>query len=88
MSLILKQGTRPEGLLVSISPNGKVVEVGDYEISLEDFLETTFYVLTSYDIMPNDPRLKFVKKIRSMILVDSRRPGEKCLAPLSPDALI
>jgi len=69
MSLSLNSGTIPAGLNVSTfgyGPIGNTVYLGDYEISLEDFLKAALYVLTNADLEPNDPRLQFVKCVQSM----------------------
>ena len=82
MSLILGLGTKPAGLEVKtfgFGPMGNTVHLGEYEISLEDFLLMTKYVLTNTDLEPNDPRLQFVKCIRSMKEVNGYTPNRKHL---------
>ena len=66
MSLLLNQGTKPEGLEVKTwgIVGLAVVHLGDYEISMEDFLSVVRYVLTNLN--PNDPRLRFIKWVRSL----------------------
>ena len=69
MSLILELGTKPDGLEVKTFGFGSMenmVYLGDYEISLEDFLLTAEYVLTSTPLTADDPRLQFVKCVPSM----------------------
>jgi hypothetical protein len=83
MSLILEMGTKPAGLEIKtyglgLKPN--TVHLGDYEISIEDFLVCAEYVLTNTDIQPNDPRLQFVKCVKSMKEVEGYNPGQKRLS--------
>lgn len=67
MSLILAQGTIPKGLEIKTwgpvlgSPFNKTVFLGDYEISLEDFLAAAVYVLTNTSLEDDDPRREFVR---------------------------
>jgi hypothetical protein len=55
------------------------VFLGDYEISLEDFLAAAEYVLTNTDLEPSDPRILFVKYVRSMKEVDGYNLDRKRL---------
>ena len=79
MSLSLERGTEPRGLEVIIVPTGpgtaRPILLGGYKISLEDFLLTAEYVLTSGDLAPDDLRLKFVESVRSMRIVEGGMPG-------------
>ncbi|MFH1170672.1 MAG: hypothetical protein V1704_03900 [Candidatus Vogelbacteria bacterium] len=88
MSLCLNMGTRPAGLEVKtygFGSMGNTVHLGDYEISLEDFLIATQYVLTNTDLVPNDPRLQFVKCVQSMEEVRGHNPNGKHLeSPVPP----
>ena len=82
MSLVLVLGTKPYGLTVKthgFGSLGNTVFLGDYEISLEDFLYTAEYVLTNTDLEKDDPRLKFVKYIQSMKEVDGYMPNRRRL---------
>lgn len=82
MTMLLERGTKPEGLPVKTfgipgGINGKdVVFLGDYEISIEDFLIAAHYVLTNSNLTENDPRLQFVECVRSMQMVKGY-PGEE-----------
>ena len=82
MSLVLNQGTKPEGLEIKTwgMPELPDVQLGDYEISMEDFLECAFYVLTNTDLQPNDPRLVFVERVKKMTQLDGYMSGRKRLA--------
>ena len=87
MSLSLDLGTKPAGLEVKtfgFGSMGNTVHLGDYEISLEDFLVTAEYVLTNTDLEPNDPRLQFVKCVQSMKEVDGHNPNRKRLESSVP----
>lgn len=86
MSLELNQGTKPEGLEVRSRNMGSpddIVFIGEYEISLKDFFATVEYVLTNSDLEPNDPRLQFVERIRSMKEVEGYDKGRKHLEALT-----
>jgi hypothetical protein len=52
------------------------VFIGEYEVSLVDFLKAAKYVLTNTDLEPNDPRLQFVKCVQSIKKVDGNNPGK------------
>jgi hypothetical protein len=82
MSLTLDLGTKPAGLAIKtygFGPMGQTVYLGDYEISLKDFLIATEYVLTNTDLDPDDPRLEFVKAVGSMQETDGYNKGGKRL---------
>jgi hypothetical protein len=84
MTLALFNGTQPEGLVVNTMtfpfPGEKtVVLLGDYEISLEDFLYTAWFVLSNTELAPKDPRLQFIKCIKRARRVDRFKPGMKRL---------
>lgn len=90
MSLSLDRGTKPAGLKIKTHGPGPlsetdqkidVVYLGDYEISLKDFLFAADYVLTNADLMPNDPRLVFVKHVQSMRVVERFNPNGSHLEP-------
>ena len=86
MSLVLGSGTKPHGLEVKIhglSSLSKRVLLGDYDISLGDFLGVVEYVLTNTDLQPRDPRRRFVRRVGSMREVDGYNPGGKRLEPSS-----
>ena len=90
MSLILEMGTQPAGLEVKtfgFGSMGNTVHLGDYEISLEDFLVAAEYVLTNTDLEPNDPRLQFVKCVQSIKQTDGYSPGRKRLESSEPAVL-
>jgi len=74
MSLVLERGTKPAGLRIKTLGLllGDPVWIGDYEISMEDFLFAAHYVLTNTNLRPNDPRLQFVKSVQAMKVV----PGQ------------
>ncbi|HEY4515475.1 MAG TPA: hypothetical protein VJJ22_04985 [Candidatus Paceibacterota bacterium] len=71
MSLDLNMGTKPDGLRVKTlgygGPGvGDVIIIGDYELSLLDFLVTAHYVLTNTDLEQDDPRRQFVRCVSAM----------------------
>ncbi len=59
------------------SSNQKV-QIGNYVVLLQDFLVAAHYILTNVDVPPNDPRLAFVRLIKTMKLVPGFNPeGER-----------
>lgn len=90
MSLCLGLGTKPAGLEIKtygFGSMGNTVHLGDYKISLQDFLMATEYVLTNTDLEPNDPRLQFMKCVQSMKQTDGYSPGRKRLEASEPPVL-
>jgi hypothetical protein len=79
MSLLLTEGTRPHGLRTKAW--GPTILVGEYQISLEDFLALTLYVLMNTDLEAKDPRLSFLEFVRRLKEVDGYNPGGRRLAP-------
>ena len=78
-------GTNPRGLNVKThGVDGLGVFVGDYEIGVEDFFVMVLYVLTNTDLVSNDPRVKFVELVKSLVVTDGwnieRDPSCKRLA--------
>lgn len=65
MSLQLNGGTIPKGLEAKVREyrTTTVVFIGDYSLSLTDFLALTDYVLTNTNLVKDDPRLTFVERI-------------------------
>lgn len=49
-----------------------VVHMCGFEISLPDFLIAAHYVLTNSNLQAEDPRLRFVERVRSMRVADGR----------------
>lgn len=86
MTLLLERGTRPARLGIKTFGLGiDTIFLGDYEISLEDFLFAAHYVLTNTDLEgPEDPRLQFLKCIRSMEEVEGYMKGAKRLKTSEP----
>lgn len=90
MSLSLDLGTKPKGLeiktlgnLLGLDPL-HVVHLGEYEISMKDFLCAADYVLTNTDLEVDDPRLQFVRCVKSMKIVEGYNPGRKRLEASVP----
>jgi len=83
MSLVLSN-SQPAGINVLTGFDGKIVTIGAYDISIEDFLIVAKYVLTNTDLNPDDPRLQFVECVKAMIEIDGYNKGGKRLeSPLS-----
>lgn len=81
MSLVLGKGTLPKGLMVKTHGLRGLPKVylGDYEISVPDFLFMTYYVLTNTDLHSHDHRLQFIKCVKAMKKVDGYMPNRKRL---------
>ncbi len=95
MSLALNLGTKPEGLEIKtwgdmLGPDPlQTIHLGEYEISMVDFLYAAAYVLTNTNLEKNDPRLQFVEYIRAMKVIEGYHPGGKRLksdVPPVPEA--
>lgn len=82
MLLVLSEKRKPAGL--SIMGNHDVVFRSDCEITMYDFLCAAYYVLTSSDLVEDDPRLQFVKRVSSMRKVKGYYPGAKRLSAEVP----
>ena len=65
----------------AISPQfEKTVFLGDYEISLSDFMHAAMYVLTNTDLVgDSDPRLRFVNEVKVMEITEGYDPARSRL---------
>ena len=52
-----------------------IVYLDGKEISMEDFIDMVFYVLTNSDLEPNDIRLKLVRVIKDIEVVPGLNKG-------------
>ena len=87
MSLRLDNGTTPalEVCFHSFGgENSKTVRLGEYEISIEDFLLMAAYVLSNTDLEPNDPRLQFVVHVKEMEIIKGYNEGRERLSSRAP----
>ena len=90
MTLLLNRGTEPKNLSIKTFGLGfgnldNTVFLGEYKISMEDFLFAAEYVLTNTNLGPNDPRIQFVTSVMSMIKVEGYNgPGTRRFKPLVP----
>jgi len=88
MSLRLDLGTKPEGLEIKTHGNilpEDIVYLGNYDISIEDFLVCAYYVLTNTELYENDPREKFVRCIKKMHIVEGwNKEGVRYESDLDP----
>jgi hypothetical protein len=48
-------------------------EVGQVDITMNDFMAAAYYVLTNTELEPNDPRLSFVKLMKQMKLTSDSK---------------
>jgi hypothetical protein len=85
MSLKLAQGTKPLNLEIKtygLPPCARtptMVYLGDYEISMEDWIEATMYVLTNTDLVTDDPRLPFLERLKKLEVSQGFNPNAKRL---------
>jgi len=88
MTLLLERGTKPANLgikTIGFGDLGNTVFLGEYEISLEDFLFAAEYVLTNTNLGPTDPRRQFVKCVQFMTEVEGYNgPMTRRLKALEP----
>ena len=87
MSLILSLS--PDNISIKtygyFSKNGKDDTVfidaqsNKLEINIEDFFAMVYYVLTNTDLYKNDPRLKFIEKVKKMKKVEGYNKIDKHL---------
>ena len=75
MSLMLNQGTKPENLCVMSSLNRDVTFIGDYEITMKDFVMLMDHVLTNTDLRPDDPRIEFINNVKKAEIVPGWNDG-------------
>ncbi len=90
MTLILgRLGTKPHDLEIKTGGFGGLpdVQIGDYEISMKDFLLVVHYVLTNTNLEPDDPRLQFVKCVQSMQKIDGWGGSGKRLEDNTPPVI-
>lgn len=90
MSIVLDQDTRPKGVEVKTSMDGKRVWVGtsslnwvgdaDIDMSLDDFCAVVEYVLTNTDLLPCDPRADLLRRLKNFHPVPGYNNGNKRLA--------
>lgn len=81
MSLILNNGTKPKDLYTKSYPSsrgGKVI-IGEYTLSMTDFIGLAEYVLTNTDLGRGDPRRKFVEWVKKLVQTEGYNPGGKRL---------
>lgn len=87
MSFSLCNGTRPNGLLVkTFGLSEEVVFLGEYQLSLNDFLAAVRYVLTNADLIPGDPRLAFIAWVRRLEAAPGWNRDGTRLAVRNPNA--
>jgi hypothetical protein len=88
MSMKLECGTKPEGVVVSMSPFDTDVSFSIpsksgnvyLEFALLDFLVIAEYVLTNTDLRKDDPRLLFIKTLKGAKIVKGFNKGKKRIA--------
>jgi len=74
MGLYCNMGTKPENLRVKTTGKDYPIQIGEYEISWEDFGEIVKYVLTNTALEPDDPRIKLVDEIKRMEIREGTSP--------------
>ena len=71
MSLNLKMGTEPHGLYTKAMDDWVII--GNYCLSLVDFLALARYVLENSRLTKNDPRTKFVNNVKNSHVINGWR---------------
>ena len=83
MSLLLQHPeTKPAELEIKTAGQGfaigkmgvvfdrpQTVFLGDYEIHMDDFLQSALYVLTNTDLLEDDARLRFMEVVKKLEIV-------------------
>lgn len=91
MPLFLNQGTLPNLLVTTYNGdsayfNSNTVYLGEYKISMKDFVELTLYVLQATDLDgEKDPRLRLVETIKEMETVEGFKRCTKRLKSRLPE---
>ncbi len=86
MSLLLEQGTKPEGTLVKTThPIGSCnIMIGDLAISAEDFAEIVKYWFINTDLGANDVRIDVLELLKTAVKVPGYNFEKQRLQPTLP----
>lgn len=87
MSLILNIDTNPpvtalawpngpKKVTISMGKESVSLENKD-EIGLEDFCELVKYVMTNVDLIPNDPRIRLLERLKNYKIIEGWNPSAK-----------
>jgi len=76
------RGTVPKNLPIKAA--GPFVLIGDYRVSLMDFLLMVEYVLGNTDLEPEDPRLIFLERLRKIRQGPGWKRGQRRLIIRGP----
>ena len=79
MSLILERSNNLRVKTHGLSNNSDIVFINEKEIEINDFFAMVYYVLVNTDLYRNDPRLKFIKRVKKMKKVKGYMRGSKHL---------
>ena len=79
MSLILSRSKNISCKTWGLFNNCDIVSIGKYDIDINDFFCLVDYVLTNTDLYKNDPRLKFIARVKKMKKVKGYMKGNKHL---------
>lgn len=76
-----------------VSSDGRFITLGGpkadaYQIPIRDFLDMVEYVLVISDLTPEDPRLRFLKRVRSLKVTAGFNHGKKRLAAIKKTAVV
>lgn len=74
MSLALELGTLPEGTIASMVEPHRV-QVGNIDMTTQDFCQLAMYVLTNTDLVSGDPRLHFMNQLAKLNQVPGYNEG-------------
>jgi len=79
MSLALSNSRNLNIKTLGLMNNKDVVFLGRYDVEINDFFHMVYYVLTNTDLYRNDPRLKFIRRVKRMKKVKGYMPNKKHL---------
>jgi len=80
MTLLLDSGIKVMSVrLPDIAGGKEILYIGGVQISVEEFLRATLYVLTNTGLREDDPRRRFVELVKGMTECDGAPLGQKRL---------
>ena len=79
MSLELSRSNNLNVKTWGLDNSKDIVCLGKYDIEINDFFHMVYYVLTNTDLYRDDPRLKFIARIKKMKKVTGYLRGSKHL---------
>lgn len=77
MSASYRDATDGQEIQVMTPLGHSVVTIGEYDMSLQDFLDMFEYVMQNTDLIPNDPRLRLIEKVKKARQVAGYNQGKQ-----------